>query len=280
MRWWRGNRLVVLLLVGSMFEPQTALAADDPTASFYGDCRYSRIAGRVVCPWEYRQRVPGGAGSSGGGGGGASSQYRWEGHPRIVTPPDGGPACIAMLYRRVPADQPPISNVWGPNTGFVGPDGTAYHPCPPRIQTEGHRASEVAVQGWESVDLPAPSPRIQPGWAITGKWAYLETRNQTTFTFEKDTEVGRLTIVATGTYYVDWGDGNTTGPHSMEGRPWPDGVIRHQYTHVGRYDVVATERWVADWYLGPWSGRLHQLETSGRIDDFEVRQIQAVVISG
>ncbi len=130
---------------------------------------------------------------------------------------------------------------------------------------------------WQDVPLPKPEPQIQPGRAITGKYAYLETRATTSHTFtQDDTPFGPLEIVATGRYYVDWGDGTTTGPHPHEGGPWPDGRIKHEYLRVGKYDVVVTERWTATWHFGPESGTLNELRTAGRIDDFPVEQIQAV----
>ncbi len=135
----------------------------------------------------------------------------------------------------------------------------------------------LAQQGWEEVLLPKPQPYIAPGWMITGKYAYLETRGQLHHAFTKDTPIGSLQINSTGRYYVDWGDGETTGPHSVEGGPWPDGQITHTYIHVGYYDVVVTEEWTATWSLGPFSGTLSGQQTVGRIDDFRVEQIQVVV---
>ncbi len=109
--------------------------------------------------------------------------------------------------------------------------------------------------------------------------AYLETRGSTTHTYtDPNTPFGPLTIVATGKYYVDWGDGTRTGPHPDEGGPWPDGRITHEYIHIGEYDVVVTERWTATWSFGSESGVLDELRTVGRIDDFPVQQIQAVVL--
>ena len=106
--------------------------------------------------------------------------------------------------------------------------------------------------------------------------AYLETRGEIAHTYSQDTPIGPLAITATGRYYVDWGDGTTTGPHAFEGKAWPDGRITHQYIDVGTYDVVVTERWTATWRLGPASGTLSELRTTGRIEDFPVQQIQAV----
>lgn len=163
--------------------------------------------------------------------------------------------------------------------GFSSPIGEPIVPCPPASQSAYSGAAGIAVRAWEEVPLPVPKPRIAPGRAITGLWAYLETRNQTTFQFRTDTGVGALEIRATGSYTVDWGDGGTSGPHSVEGKEWPDGEIRHQYIDVGSYDVVVTERWTATWLLGPWSGTLRNLQTVGRIDDFPVQQVQAVVLS-
>ena len=135
----------------------------------------------------------------------------------------------------------------------------------------------MAVRFWQDVPLPEPAPQIQPGRAITGKFAYLETRSTTTHTFtQNDTPFGALQIVATGKYYVDWGDGTMTGPHPDEGAPWPNGHITHEYLRVGNYDVVVTERWTAMWHFGAESGTLTELRTTGRIDDFPVEQIQVV----
>lgn len=157
-----------------------------------------------------------------------------------------------------------------------------YPPCPERPRAPGEPApvetrSMVAARYWERVPLPKPQPSIAPGRAITGKLAYLETRGETGHTYTNDTVFGPLVIVAKGSYVIDWGDGETSGPHSFEGTPWPDGRITHDYLHVGNYDIVVTERWTATWSLGGEAGVLRTLQTTGRIDGFPVEQIQAVV---
>ena len=131
---------------------------------------------------------------------------------------------------------------------------------------------------WEEVVLPQPRPEIDPGRAITGKLAYLETNGQTRTIYTNSTIFGPLEIIATGTYMVDWGDGETSGPHTLEGKPWPDGHITHEYEHVGSYDIVVTEKWTATWRLGGESGVLRELETEGQINDFPVQQLQAVIV--
>ena len=141
-----------------------------------------------------------------------------------------------------------------------------------------HALRDVADEFWRDMPLPTPDPYIAPGKAITGMYAYLETRGTTSYTFtEDDTPFGPLKIVATGAYYVDWGDGYRTGPYEYEGKPWRDGRIKHEYIWVGRYDVVVTERWTATWDFARETGTLTELRTAGRIDDFPVEQIQAVI---
>jgi hypothetical protein len=192
--------------------------------------------------------------------------------------PDGTP-CFGRRAVPLPDNAgPPPGDYFGP-AGNV-PVMANYARCP--AEPGGQQAPAVdpvalARQGWEEVSLPAPHPYIAPGWAITGKYAYLETRGHLHHSFTKDTPIGPLEIASTGRYYVDWGDGEKTGPHSMEGGPWPDGEITHTYIDVGHYDVVVTEEWTATWRLGPNSGRLSGQRTVGRIDDFRVEQIQVVV---
>lgn len=135
----------------------------------------------------------------------------------------------------------------------------------------------VAARYWERVPLPKPQPTIAPGRAITGKMAYLETKGETGHTYTNGTVFGPLEIVAKGSYTIDWGDGETSGPHGFEGKAWPEGKITHEYQDIGRYDVVVTEKWTATWRLGGESGILRTLQTTGRIDSFPVEQIQAVV---
>jgi len=46
----------------------------------------------------------------------------------------------------------------------------------------------------------------------------LETRGQLHQVFTKATPIGPLRIESQARYYVDWGDGESTGPYSFEGR--------------------------------------------------------------
>ena len=152
-----------------------------------------------------------------------------------------------------------------------------YPACPEQPSQQRETPAQIAARYWEEIPLPKPAPHIAPGWAITGKLAYLETNGELRHVYTNRTAVGPLEITATGSYYVDWGDGETTGPYRVEGKPWPDGEITHEYQWAGIYNIVLTERWTATWRLGGESGTLRELRTTGRIDDFRVTQIQAVI---
>jgi hypothetical protein len=208
---------------------------------------------------------------------------------RLSTGPDGKP-CAATGY--VPAGQTPPderllvdANPRETNIPIYGSDLAIledYPPCPSSPRAPGEPApvetrSMVAARYWEQVALPVPKPAIAPGRAITGKLAFLETNGKVSDLYTNSTVFGPVTIRATGSYTVDWGDGTTTGPHSFEGGAWPDGKITHQYIKVGAYNVVVTEKWTANWSLDGESGTLRTLQTSGRIDNFPVEQIQAVI---
>ncbi|MGI9034238.1 MAG: hypothetical protein ACR2HY_11325 [Acidimicrobiales bacterium] len=199
--------------------------------------------------------------------------------PREVTGPDGKPCIIA-----VPVAMPkPVSQLdkdfaeelWGLYIK-ENPNGRM---CPGQNRAPGLSPEVIAVSFWKDIPLPAPAPHIAPGWMITGKTAYLETNGTLAHTYRQDTPFGPLEIAATGRYMVDWGDGTgRTGPYALNGAPWPDGQITHVYIDVGHYNVVVTEEWSATWRLGDETGTLSGLSTVGRIDNFRVEQIQAVIV--
>ncbi|MDP9071063.1 MAG: hypothetical protein M3N68_07225, partial [Actinomycetota bacterium] len=137
-----------------------------------------------------------------------------------------------------------------------------------------------ANEYWKQVGedrLPKPRPHIAPGYMLAGKTAYLEGNTAMTDRFDHPTPLGPLTIDAKSQLFVDWGDGGgVQGPFDNTGGPWPHGTITHYWTNAGRYDIVVTQRWTATWHLSGSSGELSELATVGRIEDFEVRQLQAV----
>ena len=205
---------------------------------------------------------------------------RWVPYERVTTGPDGK-SCVTTGYRAVPPGGDALLAAAGNRDAFdiTRLDYPACPPDPSKPAAEPRSPADYAVRFWQDIPLPAPEPHIAPGRAITGKLAYLETRGQTETAYSGTTPIGPIEIRAVGAYEVDWGDGTKTGPHTIEGKAWPDGEITHMYVDVGHYDVVVTERWTATWHLGSASGRLYELVTTGRIDAFPVGQIQAVILN-
>ena len=127
-------------------------------------------------------------------------------------------------------------------------------------------------------DTPDPEPWIAPGFAITGKRAYLETRGPLTHTpAPVETPLGRLEVAFAATSFtVDWGDDTPAEEYTSPGRPWPDGEASHVYTHIGAYEVVVAQRWQATWRLGDQTGEVILTGAPSVIEALEVDQLQAV----
>ena len=151
--------------------------------------------------------------------------------------------------------------------GQPGPRAAPLPPPPPGL---------VAEKTIVNLPLPVPDPEIDPGHAITGLRAYLETGDQRTHTWRSiPTVLGPLRVEATSTYTVRWGDGTVTGPHGSTGGEYPDGDITHVYQRTGVVDVGVTQRWVARWWLAGETGTVDGLATSGAIENLRVREVQA-----
>jgi len=136
----------------------------------------------------------------------------------------------------------------------------------------------MALAFWRQVDLPVPDPVIVPGLAITGNTAYLEVGSEVNASFSSPVPgFGTLVVEAVGQTTVDWGDGTVEAYGGSVGGPYPDGDVAHVYGEAGVVDVVVVQDWTAEWSLGAASGTLGGLQTQGVIEDFEVRQIQAVL---
>jgi hypothetical protein len=139
----------------------------------------------------------------------------------------------------------------------------------------------LAVEFWETIPLPRPRPSIPPGFAITGKPAYLVTDGTVApRQFQQQTPLGPLTISTHGSYLVDWGDGTTptwTGPYGQEGRAYPNGTMLHTFDNAGTVTVTVQEVWTATWHLGTATGALNALRTTAAIAAFPIEQLQAVI---
>ena len=150
--------------------------------------------------------------------------------------------------------------------GVTPPPGRAAQPS----------AASLAQTFWGEIPLPGPEPRIAPGYALCGKRAFLETGGSLSEPFTRETPLGTLTLETKGAFTVDWGDGTTDGPFDFAGEPWPNGRISHVYQYKGTVTVRVTEAWTATWRLGGQSGDLSSLRTDATIENFEIRELQAV----
>lgn len=193
-------------------------------------------------------------------------------YPQTITPAQAfSIACLADLSGAAAAVSAPICT----------PPTTTPVPTKPTPANVTAGPAGYAVQFWKTIPLPVPKPQIPPGYAITGKTAYLVTNGTTDPpVYSDNTPLGQLTIQATGEYVVDWGDSSPSvwdGPYAMEGQPWPNGKITHTYDYTGTYTVQVVEDWSAVWRLGASTGELTGLHTAATIPDFRVEQLQAVI---
>ncbi len=257
------------LIALSLFTLLSATMVDSPAFAGCGGQQDSVRCGADQQTTEPGTPGGGGRGSSGGGGGPEMVL-----DPRPVTGPDGQPCIIGVPVHVSPenpqGDRDFARELWEEflTSGHLCPDQPGVPAVSPRV---------LAIGFWQDIPLPKPAPSIAPGWAITGKTAYLETHGERRHDYSRGTPFGSLGLTATGQYSVDWGDGETTGPYDVEGRAWPDGRITHTYINVGHYNIVVTEKWSSTWHLGGESGDLSGLETEGVIDNFRVEQVQAVI---
>lgn len=274
------STLVTLSSAGAQAPPDEAPMAGEPLLP---RCGVDRLGNPIHCGGVAIGVEEGRAGSgpsrSGSGSGPSGPAVPTVSHYyEALGVNSGGGICLETGTVELPVGVP-----------FVAPDVGSGEPLrrfgycdalpPPGNEVAGTPPRVVAASYWQTVPLPAPVPSIAPGRAITGLAAFLETHGTLRYAYTNpNTLFGPLEIAATGAYYVDWGDGVRSGPYAYEGEPWPDGQIRHYYIDVGTYDVVVEIRWSATWSLGGQSGTLSQLRTEGRIDDFPVGQIQAVVV--
>ena len=197
--------------------------------------------------------------------------------PQIFTQADGT-RCLRI--RRVPYPNPTGAATAEDRQNLLWRSNAGEYPMCPRTAAPAARPAARAAEYWRVAGedlLPRPAPRIAPGFMLAGKLAYLEAGTTLTVRYEHPTPIGTLVIEATSQVYVDWGDDSPlAGPYDRVGGPWPDGTITHSWTTADRYDIRVTQRWSGRWSLAGESGDLAGLETTGVLEDFEVRQLQAV----
>ncbi len=212
--------------------------------------------------------------------GGARPPVYYATFSTLSTLPDGT-RCMRTVRRAFPS---PLAAATAQDTQNILADlaAPAYPPCPGASRPAATPAAAEAASFWRVAGedlLPKPQPSIAPWYMLAGKKAYLEAGTVPSARFTHPTPLGVLSIEATSAgVFVDWGDGSRLdGPHPGPGAPWPNGTITHFWTNAGTYDVVVQQRWTARWRLATGeSGELEALTTEAVIDDFEVRQLQAV----
>lgn len=218
--------------------------------------------------------------SGSGGQDGSASAVVWaEVDPALIglraasgTLPDGAP-CTSLVAQTFPTAETASGTVQNltalRDLGQLGPA------CPdmPSVSPQ-----MLAVSFWERADLPVPAPYVAPGWMITGMRAYLEANTSATASFAYPTPLGTLTIDAwTEDLVVNWGDGTGRERYDSLGGPYPDGDVVHIYADKGSVDITVTQTWTATWSLAGQSGTLEGATTSGAIDDFQLRELEAVI---
>jgi len=155
--------------------------------------------------------------------------------------------------------------------GQVGALGFCPAIPPPSVTAETFLTSR---------QLPNPSLQIQPGEAVVGLLAYLQINGQTTKTFVIQDGFGNtITIVAIGSYQVDWGDGTVDNVGQDAGGPYPNGDVTHAYQKSGTVTITVTETWTATWsstgVLGNLAGGIPGRTTVGVLPNFPVHEVQA-----
>ncbi|HWW52857.1 MAG TPA: hypothetical protein VNY84_03775 [Acidimicrobiales bacterium] len=195
----------------------------------------------------------------------------------------GGPASVVVSAQTpggfvLPPEPfmipPPCPAGFTPGLGlfsFCVMPGSATAPPPPPPP------GMVASQAWQHlVPLPHPTAGVKPGEAIVGHLAYLEIGGPQTIQWSGVALGVPVSITATSTYDVDWGDG--TPPDTgltTQGGPWPTGTITHAYQFAGDFVITVTQRWTANWTAEGASGTIaNALFTTGTLP-LPAREVQA-----
>lgn len=271
------SRALPMLVVGLLVVSLLALPA---TAGDPLEGRDKTISGVIT-------KTTGGGGSgsssggtvtqSGGGGGGPSTGPRITRNKRgiVYDYTDVGGGKMHYVFDKTRDYCHGSVNqtfCYGPKPKPVDGRPARRAPVPPPLTP-----TEVVERTIVNVQLPEPNPNIDPGYAVTGMKAYLETGSDRTHRFAPiDTVLGPLTITASSTYTVNWGDGSVTGPHSSSGGKYPDGNITHVYQDARTVDITVTQNWTAQWSLAGQSGTIGGLSSNGQLPNFVVREVQAV----
>ncbi|MFP5308803.1 MAG: hypothetical protein ACLGIR_04400 [Actinomycetes bacterium] len=131
--------------------------------------------------------------------------------------------------------------------------------------------------------LPRPSPSLPPGYALAGLRMYLVNDQALVHEETQDVDLGGVivpvTVTATGTWSVQWGDGTGDGPFDAPsvGYQQPGLQVTKVWTDRGRYEVRVVDTWRVT-VSAPGVGTLTlPAQTLAAVPlDVEVREVQAV----
>jgi hypothetical protein len=187
-------------------------------------------------------------------------------HPVLSSDADGN-VCIGYEMERLGRNPTPDEDLRSEMQFFrllrtysVCPDVPALPTTTPAME---------AAEFLRQIDLPVPTPYVQPDALPVGFEAFLETGAPTSQTYGPvDTPFGPLVLTATAQVYVDWDDPHDDvtgehGPYTGQPGPHPDGDITHVYQHHGMYDIAVRYAWTASWEIGDVTGTIEGVETSG-----------------
>tara|TARA_R100000306_G_scaffold24441_1_gene27525 strand:- start:38 stop:868 length:831 start_codon:yes stop_codon:yes gene_type:complete len=186
--------------------------------------------------------------------------------PVLSQDPDGNP-CLTTETVRLGRD-PTMAEDIESERQFLRLLRT-YSVCPDVPALPTTTPAMEAAEFLRQIDLPVPTPYVQPDALPVGFEAFLETGAPTNRTYGPvDTPFGPLVLTATAQVYVDWDDPHDDvagehGPYTGQPGPHPNGDITHVYQHHGMYDIAVRYVWTASWAIGDVSGTIEGVETSG-----------------
>lgn len=186
------------------------------------------------------------------------------------------PAEAAEVRQRAEAD---YYYNWGNIPDLMGLDPNV--PCPVEPGDDVPAALvEDSVRAVVRGQLPRPTLELPPGFALAGLRTYLVTDHQLTHDLNTtlDLQVINLdvSITATGTSVVDWGDGTVTEYDHGADQGYPDGPINHVYTDAGFVDITVSDTWTVTYEAGPISGSFEAPLADVVLPDIEVTERRAV----
>ncbi|TML41199.1 MAG: hypothetical protein E6G27_08070 [Actinobacteria bacterium] len=150
---------------------------------------------------------------------------------------------------------------------------------PTRTAPQAASPAQIALLIWQTqIPLPHPAPYIAPGYAVTGKRAYLEIHDNPSLPPQHFNQLGYdITVDAASTYDIIWGDGTQSTGITSAGGPYPNGNVSHVYDNTGNYTVRIVQTWHGRYTVNGLTGTIDSpLTTEGTIQGFPVHQIEAV----